>query len=294
MNQPNEPPRDPRLLAVSGRIGSGRNLSGSIEPARQRPSDESAFAPTAQELERLLFAVETSLQINRRFQFFLWVQGVFQAFLPHQTLICAFGNLDAENYVIDAFSSEEITLGAQNSNRQAARGLVEAAAREWLRRGREPLLWSTEQQQQHAESPLTQGIWELGLGHTLVHGTREISGEGGSLFIFGRLERAPMQRSRQVVELFLPFLHFSLYRYGPAELAESQPRDASALRLSDREIDIMRGIRDGKTNAEIGATLGISPLTVKNHIQRILKKINVNNRAQAVARCLAMRVFEHD
>ena len=61
--------------------------------------------------------------------------------------------------------------------------------------------------------------------------------------------------------------------------------------LSEREIQIMSGVRDGKTNAEIGAELGISPLTVKNHVQRILRKLGVANRAQAVARCLSANVF---
>jgi DNA-binding NarL/FixJ family response regulator len=56
----------------------------------------------------------------------------------------------------------------------------------------------------------------------------------------------------------------------------------------------MLGVRDGKTNMAIGAELGISPLTVKNHVQRILRKLQVNNRAQAVARCLVTRMFSGD
>jgi DNA-binding CsgD family transcriptional regulator len=35
-------------------------------------------------------------------------------------------------------------------------------------------------------------------------------------------------------------------------------------------------------------------LTVKNHIQRILRKLEVNNRAQAVAHCLASQVFNEN
>jgi hypothetical protein len=55
-------------------------------------------------------------------------------------------------------------------------------------------------------------------------------------------------------------------------------------------------IVDNKPGASgaIGAELGISPLTVKNHVQRILRKLQVNNRAQAVARCLVTRMFSGD
>lgn len=46
----------------------------------------------------------------------------------------------------------------------------------------------------------------------------------------------------------------------------------------------MNWIRNGKTNSEVGQILDISIFTVKNHLQRIFKKLNVSNRAQAVAK----------
>ena len=52
--------------------------------------------------------------------------------------------------------------------------------------------------------------------------------------------------------------------------------------LSAREAEILRWIALGKTNPEIGSILNISSFTVKNHVQRILKKLDVSNRTQAV------------
>ena len=46
----------------------------------------------------------------------------------------------------------------------------------------------------------------------------------------------------------------------------------------------MDWVRLGKTNLEIGMILDISAFTVKNHMQRIFKKLDVLNRAQAVAK----------
>jgi DNA-binding CsgD family transcriptional regulator len=54
--------------------------------------------------------------------------------------------------------------------------------------------------------------------------------------------------------------------------------------LSKREAEIMNWINRGKTNAEIGSILGISTFTVKNHMQRIFKKLEVYNRIQAVSK----------
>jgi DNA-binding NarL/FixJ family response regulator len=56
-----------------------------------------------------------------------------------------------------------------------------------------------------------------------------------------------------------------------------------SLRLSIREHQVLNEIRRGRTNREIAATLGISITTVNKHVQRVLKKLNVRNRAQAAA-----------
>lgn len=257
--------------------------------AASRDLEDGAFAPTPQELERLLFAIEASHQITKRFQFFLWAQGVLQSFLPHQTLICATGNLDAEQFEVDVFSSDAVTADKQPELWEAARETTQLAVREWIRRGREPLAYSTEMRDA-GNDPMQQAIWELGLGNTLMHGTRDLRGPNSSFFIFGRLGRNPRRRSREVCDILLPTLHFAAHRYALLDNDEFKRRVPTP-DLSVREIQIMRGVRDGKTNMEIGAELGISPLTVKNHIQRILRKLQVSNRAQAVARCLVTHVF---
>ncbi len=56
--------------------------------------------------------------------------------------------------------------------------------------------------------------------------------------------------------------------------------------LTDRELEILRKVSDGMTNAEIGYALGISAQTVKNHVTSILRKLAVNDRTQAVVTAL--------
>jgi DNA-binding CsgD family transcriptional regulator len=57
--------------------------------------------------------------------------------------------------------------------------------------------------------------------------------------------------------------------------------------LTERESEILAWMALGKTNPEIGSILGISAFTVKNHVQRILKKLDVINRTQAVGKTTA-------
>lgn len=62
---------------------------------------------------------------------------------------------------------------------------------------------------------------------------------------------------------------------------------ASKYKLSAREREVLAGIAGGLSNAEIARKLVISLSTVKFHVTRILAKLNVSNRAEAVS--LALR-----
>jgi DNA-binding NarL/FixJ family response regulator len=66
--------------------------------------------------------------------------------------------------------------------------------------------------------------------------------------------------------------------------AQSSNEDAAATiraELSDREIEVLKLIANGKDNAQIARELYISPKTVKNHISNILMKLQIDNRIQA-------------
>lgn len=58
-------------------------------------------------------------------------------------------------------------------------------------------------------------------------------------------------------------------------------RSMMSERLSPREIQVLRGLAQGWGNGVIGASLHISPKTVKNHVANILGKLEVENRIQA-------------
>jgi NarL family two-component system response regulator LiaR len=53
--------------------------------------------------------------------------------------------------------------------------------------------------------------------------------------------------------------------------------------LSKREREILQKVADGATTKQVASELGISPHTVKTHLERIFEKLGANDRAQAVA-----------
>ena len=72
------------------------------------------------------------------------------------------------------------------------------------------------------------------------------------------------------------------------KLAEAEVRNAlgpspdEMAALTAREIEVVRTIAAGMSNAEIAATLFISEWTVKTHVASVLRKLGVRDRAQVV------------
>jgi DNA-binding CsgD family transcriptional regulator len=94
-----------------------------------------------------------------------------------------------------------------------------------------------------------------------------------------------------LLELITPYVQAAVSRVSRAEDLPQTCRTPEKLAITGREIEILRWAQLGKSNAEIGEQLHISPLTVKNHIQKILKKLNVQNRTAAVSRAIASRLI---
>jgi DNA-binding NarL/FixJ family response regulator len=61
----------------------------------------------------------------------------------------------------------------------------------------------------------------------------------------------------------------------------AEPVEAARADLSERELEVLKLIANGKDNAQIARDLHISPKTVKNHISNILMKLQIDNRIQA-------------
>ena len=73
------------------------------------------------------------------------------------------------------------------------------------------------------------------------------------------------------------------------EQAQAQ-REVTAMQLSERELDVLGLLADGKANHEIAEALYISPSTVRNHVANILAKLHVDNRVQAAVRAVRGRI----
>lgn len=256
--------------------------------------------------EALARLVEAAHGVHRRHQFFLWSQGALDTLLPHQLLVC--GAYQRQRRAVGFHVFQSVVLSAELlgwlSDGNGA--LLRAASQAWVVGRSRPLWLEAPQLADEARVQALRLHAESGIAALLVHGVArpQRPGEIESLFLVGstaRLGGADTARRLLHAELLMPYLHSVWRRVQAAEieislgttepdLAARPPRSAAAphaAALTGRELQILLSARDGKSNQQIGDALGISPLTVKNHIQKILRKLGAHNRAHAVALAMA-------
>jgi len=85
-----------------------------------------------------------------------------------------------------------------------------------------------------------------------------------------------------------PSIHFA-----PTRLPLAKPRIAADdPGLTEREIETVRLVAKGLSNAEVGQTLLVTEQTVKFHLSNIFRKLNVSNRTQATRRAQMMNLLD--
>jgi DNA-binding NarL/FixJ family response regulator len=63
-------------------------------------------------------------------------------------------------------------------------------------------------------------------------------------------------------------------------------RPTGAVHLSERELDVVRLVVDGRSNDEIGVRLGIGAKTVESHLRRLFERLDVASRTELATRAL--------
>lgn len=252
-----------------------------------------AFPLTVNEGERFLRFVARISRIECHHELFQLLQTEeVQHFIPHQVLISAWGNFSAPSLKLDVISAIP-GLRTGLLNLCTIDGLIKDLYKRWLLHGRQPLLLSssTDAGLAHLASDCAlrrylQGSWSL-----LVHGF--IDARDGSASLYLALNARSIvnghgaERFRFLAESLITQID-AAYRRITALQSPGIPvnQDSPVLlrTLSAREEEVLLWVSEGKTNVDISKILAVSLFTVKNHLQRIMDKLNAANRTEAAVK----------
>jgi len=120
---------------------------------------------------------------------------------------------------------------------------------------------------------------DFGMGEGYSHGSPSIAPEKtGSMFSFSGSSIQYAKRTEAILELVIPHLHIAL-----TKTCKNNEPEKSNILLSVREKEVLNWLKNGKSSWEMSVILGISQSTVNFHVYKIMQKLGVINRPQAVA-----------
>ena len=246
--------------------------------------------------------MRNSLSIQSHFQLLLWMQGDFQEAIPHDVLISFSGAISGETYHYDIVSAIQ-GLRTEKLPHSSIQKFRSGIHEHWAQSGGQvcSAVISRGCADKLDAADLHQAFSEM--KHVLFHAIPDTRFKADHLYILLRRQGAFSDSERKAFELLLPHVDAAVRKIDGLPVIEPERMVAPILLnslikagLSTRELEILEWVRSGKTNIEIGMILTISEYTVKNHLQRIFRKINVTNRAQAVGKLeeIATHGFSED
>lgn len=233
--------------------------------------------------------ISESLRVSQRTQLFNWLQGSFQYLLGHEVMIFGVKLSDNDAYQYEYFTSTRYFNDNQFSEVIAPdNGLISQVIKLW-KKSTYPCFVTNQLKVANYinynvinfdESILKQSE----LKNFVVHGFGDNNSKLSSVVILARLHHQPHANQASMLELVMPHLHCALIRVMSSRSSPSSNADNAASLITKRESEVLQWLHMGKTNWEISTILDISPLTVKNHVQNLIRKLNVLNRSQAAVK----------
>jgi len=247
---------------------------------------------SSEDREQLAEVILSSLSVRRLDQLFVWSQTKLSAVLPHEILI--FGIARGANSRIQFQRFSSTRYFRDNHFAEVCRsgeGLMERMVSLCQRTG-EPCMISRTPAPGVLYDPRWIDAVEVNeLRNVAAHGVRGGDGKFSSFFSFSRVGTEFGSRLSLLLSLLTPHLHTVLSGLFADEAQPAIRVVRTDCRVTNREAEILRWIRHGKTNDDIASILDLSPNTVKNHVKKILRKMGVENRSHAVARAFSLGIL---
>ena len=227
--------------------------------------------------------IGSSLAINTPEQFCAWAQGDLQHIFPHGMLVCGIGLIDNHSANIQQLITCNFPHEYIQTLNQAGGLNTSPVLAQWIST-RRPVLF--ELSAHDSQSAWLENFQRHGLQNMAAHGQCDLNSRTTSYFSFSKIPNTLTSRHADLLEMLVPHLHVALIRAFKGVKKESRKAKTKLPALTSREHEVLQWLGTGKTNWEIAQVLRISEHTVKNHVQRILIKLKVNSRAQAVGKGL--------
>jgi transcriptional regulator EpsA len=202
-----------------------------------------------------------------------WSGGALQKILPHRILACGVGKIRNRRLAFKPMLFEQASTTQPHSDVVAS------------------ILDVIDQLLSHC---LIQNVPQLlsghparaykgnGLGNTAAYGVVDIDESAFNFIVMCGLPERLNSWQEYALKLLAPHLNVVLRQMNASQKTAEPFTVAPQVRLTDRESEVLRWLRQGNSALEVAQILGRSEHTVKNQMRRIYEKLGARNRAQAL------------
>jgi len=255
--------------------------------------------PNTVDLTKFFSLIGEVVAVRQHIDLMKWLQGEVQQFLPHEILVAAWGDFHLGLVHYDVVSAMP-GVRSENAAAEAITPLLVGLFDRWSSQDRKPFALHAGEQgfdwvSQSEEDAISQAMRSM--RSSLIHGISDQRGRHDCLYVLFNSQPRRDRRERTALKFLLPYIDSALRQVELMPNQYAKPPEQAVARLDApgtedaadgglltvREAEIMKWVAMGKTNGEIGSILNVSTFTVKNHMQRIFKKLDVFSRAQAVS-----------
>jgi transcriptional regulator EpsA len=279
-----------------------------------------------EQTDSLLSMLRGALSARTRADWLQWLHGGLQRILPHHALIVAWGDFNTGLVAYEVLTAHP-EVSASQLPRDVIEPLVQTLHGQWLTGGREPVAIDSRLLRSvgssffnHSPYALVHGVQDHRSGYDCIYalvGPAGLADPDAEQMVQVALPFIDTG-FRQLADCSQKLTQAKTWHTGPSGgsysdgfVVNTVPVEADRTiphtpvrdepvwgdvepgergsALSARELEVMEWVRMGKTNSEIAMILNLSTFTVKNHMRRIYKKLDVLNRAQAVGSLDRMR-----
>jgi len=237
-------------------------------------------------LNHLFRALSPAASIRRHNEYYLWLQNEINLLLPHDAMLAAWGDFESGEINYDLASA----LPELNTRKLLEWPALDAFSSTLYDLAcSRPCGWSVLHKLEDAAliarivkyfPPLK--LASADMESLLVYFMRCERGKHECVYVFYSSKKR-IETDQATLDLLMPYVDAALRRFECLHREVDSPQIQTGIdALSQRELEVMNWVGQGKTNHEIGGILGISHNTVKNHLKRIFNKMDVTARSQAV------------
>lgn len=242
---------------------------------------------SVEHVERYRHIIQEWLEVSCHYDLLLWLQGEMQHYLPHEIMLAAWGDFEADVVCHDVVSAL-LEVRSENSDARALLPLLQGLFRRWLQLDRVPYALGSGEygflmEERVLQCPLGGAL--QGMHSMLVHGISDKRWQHDCLYVMFSSSRNISPSSMDVIGILLPYIDAAFGRIDPPPRNNRGtwvPLNPEEYGFSPREIAVMEWIRMGKTVSETAAILEVSTFTVKNCLLDLFQKLRAADRSQVM------------